>query len=117
MEAGSPIRGTVPVPEKLRKFVYYSAGYDYGINHERSRAMQVASAFLKIGSFEAGKQVPEKAGESADYEVNAQGEVLAVKFSTRLRAGVTKLEAAFYDEAGKHLTAPYYITATRKAWR
>ena len=61
MEAGSPIRGTVPVPEKLRKFVYYSAGYDYGINHERSRAMQVASAFLKIGSFEAGKQVPEKA--------------------------------------------------------
>ena len=43
--------------------------------------------------------------------------MLAVKFSTRLRAGVTKLEAAFYDEAGKHLTAPYYITATRKAGR
>jgi hypothetical protein len=79
--------------------------------------LQVASAFLKIGSFEARKQVPEKAGESADYEVNARGEVLAVKFSTRLRVGVTILEASFSDEAGKHLTAPYYITDTRKAGR
>ena len=114
VEAGSPIRGTVPVPEKLRKFLYYSPGYDYAVNPERSRALPVASAFLKIGSFEARKQVPAKAEESADYEVNARGEVLAVNFSTRLRAGVTKLEASFSDEAGKHLTAPYYITITRK---
>lgn len=114
VEAGAAIRGTVAVPEKLRDFVYYSRGYDFAITHERSQALAVASASMKIGSFEGRKQVPEKANASTDYEVNDRGEVVAVKFTASLQAGITKLEASFLDQAGKHLTTPYYIRVTRK---
>lgn len=113
-EAGEPILGTIPIPEKLRKFTYFSRGYDYAISHERSKTLPVASAALKIGSFEGQKPLPAHAAASADYDVNARGEVTAVKFSARLPAGITKLEASFSDQAGAHLTAPYYITVTRK---
>lgn len=109
-EAGEPILGTIPIPEKQRKFTYFSRGYDYAISHERSKTLPVASAALKIGSFEGRKPLPAQAAASADYDVNAHGEVIAVKFS----AGLPKLEASFSDQAGAHLTAPYYITVTRK---
>ena len=113
-EAGDPILGTIPIPEKLREFVYDSKGYDFAISHDRSKALPVASASLKIGSFEEQKALPKKAKASPDYDVNARGEVIAVKFKAQLKAGITKLEASFSDESGTHLTAPYYITVTRQ---
>lgn len=113
-DAGDPILGTIPIPEKLREFVYYSKGYDFAISHDRSKALPVASASLKIGSFEEQKALPKKAKASPDYEVNAHGKVTAVKFKAQLKAGITKLEASFSDESGTHLTAPYYITVTRQ---
>ncbi|NQV35169.1 MAG: arylsulfatase [Phycisphaeraceae bacterium] len=113
-EAAKPILGTIPVPDKLKSFHYFTKHYKYAETHERSKALPVSSASLKIGSFGAERNLPGKTLASADYQVNAQGEVLAVKFTANLKAGITKLEASFSDKAGKHLTAPYYITVTRK---
>ncbi|MDA0349393.1 MAG: arylsulfatase [Verrucomicrobia bacterium] len=113
-EAAEPIRGTIAVPDKLKIFRYFDERYQYGTTHERSQSLPVASASLKVGSFKGEKPLPEKAESSVDYEVNSQGDVLAVKFTAKLKAGITTLTASFSDQEGKHLTAPYYITVTRK---
>ncbi len=113
-EAGAPILGTISISEKLREFIYYSPGYDFAITHDRSKELPVASVSLKVGSFEGQKNLPEKAETSADYDVNANSDVIAVKFTAKLKAGITKLEASFSDEAGKHLTAPYYVSVARQ---
>jgi len=113
IESGSPIRGSIPVPAELRKFPYIDNRNDFAIANEHAKALPVASASLKIGSFAGQKAVPNKALASDDYEVNAQGEVTSVKFNAKLKAGITKLEASFSDASGAHLTAPYYITVTR----
>ncbi|MBT5168701.1 MAG: arylsulfatase [Opitutales bacterium] len=112
-EAGDPILGTIPVPAKLRNFHYFDGRYQYATTHEQSVALPVASASLKIGTFESEKALPEKTAASTDYEVNANGEVVAVKFTANLRAGITKLEASFSDVSGNLLTTPYYIKVTR----
>lgn len=112
-KTGDPILGTIPVPAKLRNFHYFDGRYQYATTHDRSTALPVVSASLKIGSFEGWKKLPDKAEASDDYEVNAHGEVTAVKFTANLKAGITKLEAAFSDLSGNLLTTPYYITVTR----
>ncbi|MBT6769513.1 MAG: hypothetical protein HOA81_11030, partial [Opitutales bacterium] len=96
-----------------RNFHYFDGRYQYATTHEQSVALPVASASLKIGTFESEKALPEKTAASTDYEVNANGEVVAVKFTANLRAGITKLEASFSDVSGNLLTTPYYIKVTR----
>ncbi|MEM9481396.1 MAG: arylsulfatase [Verrucomicrobiota bacterium] len=113
-EARQPILGTIPVPEGLKALPYFDHKNSYAVTHERSRALPVASVSLTIGAFEEEKTLPQKASALDEYEVNTAGDVFAVKFSARLKAGVTKLTAAFTDEEGNHLTAPYYIKVTRK---
>jgi len=114
VEAAEPILGTIPIPGKLKNFYYFDKRYTYAETHDQSKALPVSTASMKIGSFKAKKDLPKKAGASDDYEVNELGDVLAVKFTARLKAGITKLEASFSDRSGKHLTAPYFITVTRK---
>jgi hypothetical protein len=58
----------------------------------------VVSASLKVGAFEERKEITEQAE--------------AVRFTAKLIAGKTKLEASFLDESGKHVTAAYYVTVT-----
>ncbi|MFT5108805.1 MAG: arylsulfatase A-like enzyme [Verrucomicrobiales bacterium] len=99
-EAAAPIRGTIPVPEKLRKFRYFARDYDYAIKHERSKALPVVAARLKIGKFKERKAIAE------------QDE--AIRFTAKLKAGKTTLEASFLDGSDSHVTAPYYITVTRR---
>jgi hypothetical protein len=113
-EAGDPILGTIPVPVKLKNFRYFDDRYQYATTHKRSAALPVAFASLKIGSFDGKKELPEKAKASADYGVNAYGDVIAVRFTAKLKAGITKLTASFSDKTGTHLTTPYYISVTRK---
>ena len=48
-----------------------------------------------------------------DYILNENGEVLAVKFRTKLEAGKTRLEAWFTDKDGKRVTNAYYVYVTR----
>jgi arylsulfatase B len=99
-EAAAPIRGTIPVPDKLRRFRYFDPDYEYAIHHQRSKALPVVSASLKVGAFEERKEITEQAA--------------AVYFTAKLNAGKTKLEASFLDESGKHVTAPYYVTVTHR---
>jgi len=114
-EAASPIRGTIAVPEELKDFTYFDNRNSFAVSHERSREVAVASATVKVGSFEQKKDLPEKAGASGDYDVNAGGEVVAVKFRAKLKAGKAKLEAWFGDEAGKHVTNAYYVYITLRS--
>ena len=114
VEAQAPIRGVIPIPERLRDFQYFAQRYSYAISHKESKVLPIVAARMKIASFEERKSVPEEAEPSADYELNAQSEVIAVKFVASLKAGTTKLEASFCDEQGKPVTAPYYVTVTRR---
>jgi arylsulfatase A-like enzyme len=113
-ESAAPIRGTIPVPDKLREFYYYTPRYQYAVTHENSQALPIVRAGMKIGEFNEKKSVPEKAAsESDEYWVDDEGAVTAVKFRTRLNAGTTRLEAWFEDENGELCTSAYYVYVTR----
>ncbi len=111
VEANAPIRGTIPVPEDLKDFPYNRN--KYAMTHNRSHELPVVSATCKIGSFQRQTNLPGKAKPSVDYTLNENGEVLAVKFRTKLKAGKTRLEAWFADKSGKHVTNAYYVYVTR----
>ncbi len=113
IEADAPILGTISVPERLRNFRYFSRHYEYAIKHERSKALDVVSASVKIGSFQEQKKLPAQATNSTDYTINDKGQVLAVKFTAKLKADKYKLEAWFSDEKGESVTSAYYVYVTR----
>jgi arylsulfatase A-like enzyme len=112
IEANTPIRGTIPVPGDLNDFPYNQKN-QYAMTHNRSHDLPVVSATCKIGSFQRQINLPRKAKQSEDYTLNDNGEVLAVKFRTKLKAGKTKLEAWFADKNNKHVTNAYYIYVKR----
>jgi arylsulfatase A-like enzyme len=112
VEADAPIRGTIPVPDELNDFPY-SQKNKYAKTHERSKELSVVSAICKIGSFQQKINLPLEAKPSAKYVLNDNGEILAAKFKTKLKAGKTKLEAWFADTVGKHVTNAYYIYVKR----
>ena len=111
VEANAPIRGTIPVPEDLKNFPYNRN--EYAVTYNHSRELPVVSALCQIGSFQQRKTLPAKAEPSVDYILNENGEVLAVKFRTKLEAGKTRLEAWFTDKDGKRVTNAYYVYVTR----
>jgi len=116
VEANAPIRGSIRVPEELKDFNYFHhrGKFKYAMTHSRSRPLAVDSATLAIGSFRQTKDLPERAKAAPDYEVNAGGQVVAVKFRTKLATGKTKLEAWFGDKTGKRVTNAYYVYVTRQ---
>ncbi|MEM9346465.1 MAG: sulfatase-like hydrolase/transferase [Planctomycetota bacterium] len=113
-EAQAPILGSIDVPQGLRTFRYFQKRYEYAINHKRSRPLPITAAAIEIGPYKEKKQIPVALNQSApDYEINAEGKVIGVRFESDLKPGRAKLMAWFKDKDGNKVTSAYYITVNR----
>jgi len=117
-EADAPITGPIAIPPGLRKLTYLSRGLDYALRAEQGRVLPATYARLKIGAFDRSKIIPQAPLDteraSADYELDGQGRVTAVRFRAPLATGSTRLQAWFVDGMDNGAThGAYYVYVKR----